>query len=714
MSEALFSQSWYRVAPLKPRLRSHVQIHRHSYRGKDWYVIQDHFTGRFHRFSPEAYQMIGLMDGHRTLGQIWTAACASLGDHLPTQDEVIKLVSTMFRLDMLHTTSLTDASDMAQRQKQGRSNLFLKNLKSPLAVRFPLVDPDRFLTATLPWVRPLLGPVALLAWLLVVGTALFMMVIHWADLSDNLTDQLFGLENLFLLSLIYPVLKVFHEFGHAYMIKKWGGEVHEMGVMLLVLMPIPYVEASSSLSFRDKYSRMLVGAAGIMIEVFIAALCLLIWLNIEPGAVRAALFNVMLIAGVSTVLFNGNPLLRFDAYYVLADYLEIPNLGTRSTRYLGYLCRRYLIGIGDAESPAETRGEARWLAGYGVASFIYRIFITFRILMFIAAKSLALGLVLGCWMVFGMVVKPVVRLVRQLLADVRMQRKRRRIFLVFVLPGVLLMAGVCFVPFPSYTICEGITWAPEESRVHARTDGFIAEIYVPSGRRVEPGTPLFRLENPQLGMLVRLLEGRLREFEIRYSMSLQTGRNEMQLYQEELGRIEAELALARERRQDLQLDSPVDGVFLVPRIEDLPGVYVRRGTPLGYVLDQEKMSIRVLVPQAEVERVRSATRRVEVRLAEHLDQVVPAVVVREVPAASRELPSLAFSLEGGGRFALDPRAKERPQVIEQLFQFDVKTDAPLTDRIEERVYVRFEHDPEPLSWRWYRALRQLLLRRFAI
>lgn len=714
MSKSLFSQSWYRVAPLKPRLRSHIQIHRHVYRGEDWYVIQDHFTGRHHRFSQEAFQLIGLMDGRRTLGQIWNAACTHLGDHMPTQDEVISLVSKMFRLDMLQATSLIDASDLEQRQKQGRRNTFLANLKSPLAIRFPLFDPDRFLTVTLPWVSPFLGTMAFVVWLLVVGAALFLMVIHWADLTSNLSDQLFGLENLFLLSLVYPVLKVFHEFGHAYMIKKGGGEVHEMGIMLLVFMPIPYVEASSSLSFQDKYRRMLVGAAGILVEVFIAALGLLIWLNIEPGAVRATVFNVMLIAGVSTLLFNGNPLLRFDAYYVLADFLEIPNLGPRSNRYLGYLCQRYLLGVKDVESPASSSSEASWLALYAISSSVYRVFISFQIVFFIAGKNLVLGVLMACWTLFGMVVAPLIKLAQYLFRDMHMRRKKQRIFLVFGLPIMLLLGGLCFIPLPSYTLCEGVNWAPEESQVHARTDGFIAEVVALSGSRVEVGTVLFRLENPRLDTSVQLLEGRLKEFQTRYYLSLQTDQKEMQLLQEEIGRIEAELVLAREHRQDLLLRSQTAGTFLVPQSEDLPGHFVHRGTVLGYVLDIEKMSVRVLVPQADIERVRAATRGVVVRFAENMAQTIPAVVVREVPAASRELPSLAFSLEGGGPFALDPRSKERPLAIEQLFQFDIKTAKPLTDRIEEKVYVRFEHAPEPLSRRWLRYSRQLLLRRFAI
>lgn len=714
MSESLFSQSWYRVAPLKPRLRSHVQIHRHNYRGDDWYVVQDRFTGRHHRFSPEAYQLIGLMDGRRTLGTIWETVCAKLGDHMPTQDEVIGLLAQLFRSDLLQTSALPNFEDLQKRQSLGQKNRLLANLRSPMSVRFPLIDPDRFLTASLPLIKPFIGRVAAFIWLLVVCSAAVLAVVHWPDLVMNFSDQLLSMQNLLLISSLYPLLKLLHEFGHAYLVKKWGGEVHEMGIMLLVFMPIPYVDATSSLSFRDKRRRMLVGAAGILVELFVASLALLIWLNVEPGVISAAAYNVMLIAGVSTLLFNGNPLLRFDAYYVLTDFLEIPNLGQRSNRYLGYLCQRYLLAVEKVESPASAPGEAGWLFAYASASFIYRIFISIRIILFVAGKFFFVGVLLAVWAGFGMLVAPLVRGTNFLMRDAGMKRRRGRILLVVLLPLGIVLAGLCLLPLPHYTRCEGVTWAPEESRIYAGADGFITEILVASGEPVETGTALLRSENPQLGTRTRLLETQLQEYHARYRLSLQKDRTESSLLKEELARIEAELARAREQQKALLLQSKTSGVLVLPQVEDLPGRFVRRGTAIGYILNQQHMRARVLVPQADVERVRGDTQKVEIRLAEQISTVFPATVVREVPAASRELPSLALSLEGGGQFVLDPREPERALALERLFQFDVELPDGVADKIEERVFVRFEHSPEPLAWRWYRGLRRVLLSRFAI
>ena len=160
-----------------------------------------------------------------------------------------------------------------------------------------------------------------------------------------------ALENVFLLWLVYPVIKTIHEFSHAYTVKHWGGEVHEMGVMFLVFVPIPYMDASSSAAFNARYKRVMVGAAGILAELLLAATAMIVWANVEPGVVRAVAFNVMIIAGVSTILFNGNPLLRFDAYYVLSDLIEIPNLAMRSNNYIIYLLQKYLLNLEGAQNP---------------------------------------------------------------------------------------------------------------------------------------------------------------------------------------------------------------------------------------------------------------------------------------------------------------------------------------------------------------------------
>ncbi|MGC9328004.1 MAG: hypothetical protein ACP5I1_10250, partial [Candidatus Hinthialibacter sp.] len=176
-----------------------------------------------------------------------------------------------------------------------------------------------------------------MVWLVVTVSAVITAGLHWSELTENVVDRILSAQNLAAITIIFPILKAFHEMGHAYAVKRWGGEVHEMGIMLLVLMPIPYVDASGASAFRDRRQRLLVGAGGMMVELFIAALALHLWVNIGEGYVRSALFNIIVLASISTILFNANPLLRYDGYYILSDWLEISNLAQRSLEYLGYL-----------------------------------------------------------------------------------------------------------------------------------------------------------------------------------------------------------------------------------------------------------------------------------------------------------------------------------------------------------------------------------------
>jgi len=714
METAFFSQSWYRVAAMRPQLRSHVRIHRHFYRGREWYVMQDYSTGKFHRFSPEAYHLIGLMDGRHSLESIWETACDALGDEMPTQDEVLSLLSQLYRADALQSDLATDVGDLFKRFADEKKQRRLNILRSPTSIKIPVFDPDKLLNALSPVVLPLLGKWGAMVWFAVVIPALCLVFVHWEELTSGMADRLFAMENLVLIGLAYPVLKLFHELGHAFAVKKWGAEVHEMGVMFLVFVPMPYVDASASTAFSDKRKRMLVGGAGILVEIFAAALAVLVWVNVEPGGVRSVAYNVMVIAGVSTLFFNGNPLLKFDAYYVLSDWLEIPNLAMRGTQYLGYLTRRRLFGIKDAVSPAATVGESCWLGTYAVFAFIYRIFISIRIALLVAGKFFFIGVLLAVWSGVSMLVMPIVGAVKRMVSDRAMYEKRGRIGLILFGFSGALLSLLLFVPVPSMTVAQGVVWPPEQSGIHAASDGFIREIKGRQGQRVDRGDTLFVCEDIELDAEIGVLMAQIEELKARHRLSATKGRTETRILKDEMARLNVELDRYLERKKELTIGSPQEGVLFLPRVEDQVGRFVRRGESLGYVVDFSVATVRVVVTQDDVDRVRNDVLQITARLSGGLDRVVPARIRCIVPAASRVLPSMALSLEGGGDIVMDPRGGQEPQAFEKLFQVELELSEMLAERIGERVYVRFEHAPEPLFFRLYRQGRRLLLTRFEV
>ena len=714
MSSDLHSPSWYRVCDLRPRLRGHVRIHRHHYRGELWYVLEDRVSRRMHRFNPVAHYAIGLMDGRRSVQEIWDAAMTRFGDDAPTQDETIRLLGQLHSADVLQSGVTPDVAELLRRAKKSVRKTWKQNLLSPMAVRIPLFDPDRFLERWLAWYRPLFGWAGLLAWALVVGSAMFAAAQHWPELSRDFSDRVLAPQNLILMWLTFPVLKLFHEFGHACATKAWGGEVHEMGVMFLVLMPIPYVDATAATAFRATRRRVLVGAAGMVVEVFIASLALFLWLEVQPGVIRAVLYNVMLIAGVSTVFFNANPLLRYDGYYILSDLIHIPNLRNRAQQYLAHLVESGLFGLKLPDLEA-TRGEKRWFVFFAIASFLYRTFVMLAIALFIASHYMIIGVLLALWALFASFVIPVGKGIGYLVAHARLRRNRMRA--VGVTAAFLgVVAAMLFVaPLPLWSRAEGVIWVPDDALVRAGADGFVKTVEVPSGSIVRRGLPLIVTENLELEPKIRVLEAQIELLETRAQAQLQTDRVHWEITREELRATRDELEDARARLRDLVVRSPVSGRFVLNSAAgDLPDRYLRKGQEIGYVVPSATVTARVLVSQDDIDLVKTRTQRVRVKLAGRMYETIDATIVREVPEASDRVANLAMSSAGGGAATLDPQDTKKAKTLNTWFEFELALPATHAFVLGEHVYARFELGTEPLAWRIYRSVRQLFLRRFAV
>lgn len=710
-----FSDFWYRIAPLKPRLRSHVEIHRHHNRGQLWYVLQDHSSQRHHRLSPAAYSLIGLFDGKQTVEEIWQRTAASLGEQPPTRDEIVVVLAQLHAADALQCDVPPDISELLRRHERQRRQDWQSRLLNPLSWRFPLFDPERILERLLPLVRPLFGRAGATLWLTVVGIAAVQAASHWSELTLNITDRILTPHSLALLWLLFPLVKILHEFGHALATKAHGGEVHEMGVLLVMFQPVPYVDASAASTFRSKQQRIVVGAAGMIVELFIASLALFLWLNVQSGVVRTMAYNLMFICGLSTVMFNANPLMRYDGYYMLSDYLEMPNLRARADAYIRYLCERYLFGHEEAPPETATTMERFWLTFYPIAAFVYRVFALTTIALFVAGKFFFVGVILALVGVVLWLMVPVIRMAVYVCTSPSIHRVRRRAITASALISALSVGAVIWAPLPLRTRAEGVIWIPEQARLRANSDGFVERIVARPGSHVQPGDVLIICRDPQLTTQVRVLESRLEELQTRYTVQWLVGPTQAQMIKDEIAHLEERLTRARERVSELVIRSRASGTFEVPEASKLPGRFVRQGTPLAYILDFNALTARVVVPEADVELVRHRTRNIEVRLVDRPTQSFSTTIDREVPAATEELPSTALGSQGGGVIAVDPLDKQGMKTIEKVFQFDLAL--PTNAGIKTfggRVYVRFDHGWEPLGTRWHRALRQLFLSKFYV
>lgn len=713
MTDSFFSPNWYRVAQLKPQLQPHVDVHRHRYRGATWYVIHDQVTGRVHRFTPATYLLIGRMKGEQTLDEIWKTAAIDLGENAPSQDDVIRLLSRLHAADLMQSDTVSETGELVERLSRHRWAMLSRNFKNPLAITLSLLDPDRLLDRLVAMMRPLGSRFFVMLWLALVPPAIALLLLHWQEWSDSLPERTLATENLVLIALAFPFVKLLHEFGHGLVIKAYGGAVHDAGLMFLVFMPVPYVDASSSLSFRSKYRRALVGAAGVLVELAIAAVAVYVWLSAELGLVKALAFDVILIAGFSTLVVNGNPLLRFDAYYVLSDLLEIPNLARRSSNYWGAMLERRLFGVQMRRDDSVSPSERPWLLCYAPLSYVYRILVFVGIALFVATEYLAIGVAIAIWSLFNGFILPIGRVAYHVLTSPTLKDRRGRAVATVVAGCLALAALILLVPAPLATVSEGVIWLPEDAQVRAGTGGFIKRLRAASGSDVHAGDTLVELAEPSLAAQFLAQQQRVAEVETRLRAAEVDDQAKANLTREELEAEQAELRRLSTRLGRLSVASPRTGTFVALNPDDAEGRYVQEGAMIGLVIAEEPRIVRAVVRQDNIDLVRNHLRGIRAKLVDRLAENFNALIIREVPAAGNALPSKVLGTGGGGRLATDPKDPEGNTAIERVFQFDLQL-APLPSHVKygTRVYLRFNHDWEVLGRQWYRRLRQLFLSYF--
>lgn len=706
--------AWPGACGVAPRLVSGVRAQVHHYRGEPWTVVEHEATGRRCRLSADAARVIELLDGRRTLAALHDELCDALGaEAAPSRGELLRLIAQLQQLDLLRSDAAAEIGPLCERLERQDGARRAQRWRSLLAIRIPLWDPTPLLDRGMPLARRLSGPLACTAWGVLVGLALLAALVEAPALAEHARERALAPSNLLLVWLLFPLVKALHELGHAFACRLYGGAVHETGLTLLVLTPVPYVDASSSAVFPEKRKRVAVAAAGVAVELALGALAFWLWLLLEPGRLRDVCFDVALIATVSTLAFNGNPLLRFDAYYVLADLLEMPNLASRASRLLGYGLRRHAFGLTDAAPPPTAPGERPWLVAYGLAAWVYKLFVVCAIALFLAGHFFVFGVALALWALAAQVVWPLARQLDGVLRDPSLAGRRGRPLAVCAAIAGGLVIGLFGVPLPSATVSEGVLRLPEQARIRAAADGFVVAVLAPDGGLVEAGEPLFETDAPELRSRVESLRWAVRDLEIQRVDQMIGDRLAARLLADELRERRAELAEAERQLASLRIGSPFAGRFVVPGVQHLPGRFARQGDTLGYVIADAPPIVRVAVPESAMGHVRERTRAVEARVPQWPGRTLRAVVERELPRASDRLPSPALGTRGGGHLEVDAADASRSRA--PVYQLDlalIEPEAPLF--AGSRVHVRFVHAPEPVGPRLLRRARQLFLTQLGV
>jgi putative peptide zinc metalloprotease protein len=705
----LFSPLWYRVAALRPRLRANARVQRQVHRDQIWFQLIDAVTGRRHRVNEAAYRFIGRLDGQRTTGAVWDALLAEFGDAVLTQDDAIRVLGQLNSAGLLQCELTPDIERLfRQYRRRARRRRWME--LNPLAVRVRVFNPTRLLAVFDPWLTRLFHPAMLALWLAVVLPALLLALHHWPELSAFAAAHVDTPRYLAIAWFAFPLIKAVHELGHALAVRRWGGDVHDVGFTLFVLVPAPYVDASAASGFPRRSQRALVSGIGIMVELFIAALALYLWLNVQSGWVRDISFVVMLIAAVSTLLFNGNPLLRFDGYHLLCDALDLPNLDTRSRAWWTSELQRRVFRM-DVPSLQLAAGERKWMLLYAPLALLYRLYLGVLIALWAGTKSILLGFAIAAAVIFMLAIMPLAALVQSISHSVQGAQHQRAMRILWTLAGVVL-AVTLLLPLPYGAVSQGVVWLPEHAEVRAQTDGFVSEIRVRDGDPVVAGQVLAVLDDPELLAKQAEIYSRRLSLRVQYFNVMQTDRVLAQNFFQALAHAETEAQHIDARIAQLEIRSEMAGRMVITRQDDIPGTFLKRGKSLGYVFAPGEVLVRAVVADEDAALVRQRSRGAAVWLDEKPGASLRGQVRRDVPAAAFKLPSAVLADRNGGSVMTDPADTEHLRTLQPVFTVDVALPQHALERIGGRAWVRFDFGPEPLAFQWAHTLGQILLKHF--
>ena len=714
-----FSDQWYRIADLRVALRPGVSVRLHVERGEPWYVLHQRAHAGFYRVNPNTYRFIAQLTVDATLDEIWRASLQQQPQDTPGQEEVFELIVALYRANLIYVEGGVDESKLVDRFKRKKTKPFLTQLSELLFMRIPVWDPDAWLNRHRRAIDRVYSVPARWLALLIFGWAVVEFVLAgsraWQQASNILQ-----LNNLLLLYLAVFVSHFLHEMSHAALCKYHGGEVRTMGVMLLLLTPLPYVDLSASWTFRNKYHRAWVDAAGMLSDALLGAVATIVWAYTPPGVVNELAYNLMFSTAVYTVLFNINPLMRFDGYYILADLVQVPNLHEKARQQFLMFWRRHVLRIPALESDP-TPSRERWsLLGFFVTSNIYRLMVMAGIVLFIADQYFGVGLLVALALALTSFVQPGLRMIAPLRNPLfRFQHKLllRRSGLTLLLLLVLAL----LVPMPDSRMLDGVVEAKRYTPLYTESGGVVVQTHVTQGQWVKEGALLVSLVNPELEAEIEATQAQLTMASTQEAKALTEGSVDLQPIRERTLSLQAVLNALQAQQQALQVHAPHDGVWVDQESRTHLMAWMPRGAELGRVVDDRtQVFLGVIRQEAATALLGLEGHLMRVRIEGERDQVHIADHFSLVPHSQSTLPSAALSPLAGGNVPVSTADPSGKQAVETFFllraelhpEGDRGMDAPL--RHGRAGWIKIRLPARPLAQQAWRAVHQYIQRRYKV
>ncbi|MFQ5889505.1 MAG: HlyD family efflux transporter periplasmic adaptor subunit [Gemmatimonadota bacterium] len=643
----------------RPKLREDLKIVRREVRGKVHYIVKLPAEGKYFQFGETEVRLMELMDGRRTPERIADAAREVLGAR-PHAGQVADFAHRLKRLGLVERTPVEKHLMLMEHLRAQRKVRTRRRAKgSILRLTFSIGDPDRWferVVARLGWVwSPAFvgASVALFAvYFLILG---YRWDEFWEGTAGLVTLSGFGATDWILFYLIVLVVSVIHELGHGLTTKYFGGEVHEIGAMVLYFSPALFCNTNDAWTFERRSHRLWVTFAGPWIELVLTALAAIVWVTTEPGTLLHLLaFLAVLAGGIVAVVMNFNPLLPLDGYYALSDWLEIPNLRGRAFAYWGWIGKRFLLGV-DAPPPPATPRERRILIVYGGLALLYSALTVALSLWWLIS---VVGRFLGpwVWVILAVIAgRVVLRLAGRsrmlaLAASTAWQagflRGRRAALLT---AGTVLLVGLPFaIPWTLRARGEFLVEAAPRVQVRAEAPGMLDRLHVREGDTVSAGQSLATLWSPELEATFAAAVARLER--LRLTRAQGGSRDDLPMAASAEASLEGaqrEFEVVRAEREHLAILSPIDGVVLGYRLREHLGQAVERGELLLEVAPIDARTARVRVPMKWAGEL-AAGQRANLKLSAAAHLKFRGTVARVAPAAEEGWLEVEVPFPTGG------------------------------------------------------------------
>lgn len=713
---SVFDDSWYRVRGLKLNLMPSVELIRQRYRGEFWYVVCDKFGHRFFRIREVTYKFICYLDGFNNVEEAWEKALNENPAEAPGQGDVIQVLSQLYSNGLLKSQKSVNIEFLLAAQDKQKAKQRKQLFSSLLFLKIPLWNPDPFLRKSIHLFSWCFKPFGFLIWLIFLSIGISALFAEWGRFSDA-ANSILSLSNLPYLYLSIIFTKALHEFGHAYACRRYHCEVPQMGIMFLVFNPLPFVDVSASYALSQKYKRAVVGIAGVVVEFFLASVALIIWANIADGALARICYNIVITASVSTILFNLNPLLRFDGYHILCDLLETPNLQGRSQQLMRYWVEKYFFRLQSGPCPAETRGEAVGFTFYFISSWIYRFFLMMGILLFVSKKFLIVGAILAIVFAFMWAFLPFIKGLKYLFFNPKLMNVRARsILLSFAAIGVLV-AFLTLVPFPNYFRSDGIVKALPHQNVYASVSGQLADIVSPSGSMVNEGQILVILENESLFEEMEIISAELQRVDLMMRKERSSQGTQLESLKSYYESLEIRKKNLKTNIESLSVRAPTSGIWFADSLEEYKNNVISKGTNIGHVKGQDRFEFFAVVNQRDVGKIfGDKPKEAEVRLRGQYQSSSKLVALNAIPSDQSQLPSASLGYMGGGQIAV--KTSDRSGAVSTEPFFEIRGQLVVSGEVipnhGQTGVARFPIPDAPLWSQLTLRLRQLFQREYRL